>query len=344
MTTLFFNQVEEQVINQVNNNLPTQEEILLSQADENVYLNPISNNTEYFEPLNDEKTKGITLQQLAASSDIVNKDGELNNGVNAYTLINTITEYCNSIGLNNQIKDIFVADNKNKALGNGISINKQLCQQYQEINQTNNIPFAAATFNRVFANINLTAFSNNTHIANIVIATNQKGLQIAIGANCFACRNQTILRSENYITTYGKEKFKTLEDFINAAKKMIFEYSFDDDLKRMEQMKQITIQPNEIYQIIGELTSIRVASDSRIKELNKLVTDEVAPFNNTQINRFTESLLLTYNRNKRLSLYDLYQSATALYKVASMDLPNILPQNKAFAKFISLRYDLDLMN
>ena len=45
----------------------------------------------------------------------------------------------------------------------------------------------------------------------------------SIGANCFACRNQTILRSENYITTYGKEKFKTIEDFILAAKKMIFE-------------------------------------------------------------------------------------------------------------------------
>ena len=341
MTTLFFNQVEEQVINQVNNNLPTQEEILLSQADENIYLNPISNNTEYFEPLNDEKTKGITLQQLAASSDIVNKDGELNNGVNAYTLINTITDYCNSIGLNNQIKDIFVADNKNKALGNGISINKQLCQQYQEYNQTNNIPFAAATFNRVFANINLTAFSNNTHIANIVIATNQKGLQIAIGANCFACRNQTILRSENYITTYGKEKFKTIENFILAAKKMIFEYSFDDDLKRMEQMKQITINPSDLYQIIGELTSIRVAHDSRIKELNKLVSDDIAPLNATQINRFTESLLLTFQRNKIITLYDLYQSATALYKVASMDLPNILPQNKEFAKYIFNRFNMN---
>lgn len=343
MTTLFFNQVEEQVINQVNNQ-PTAEEILLSQADENVYLQPISDNTEFFAPLNEEKTKGITLEQLAKSSDIVNKDGELNNGINAYNLINTITDYCNSIGLNNEIKDLFVADNKNKALGNGISINKQLCQQYQEYNQTNNIPFSAVTFNRVFCNINLTAFANSTHIANIVIATNQKGLQIAIGANCFACRNQTILGSKQMVTTYGKEKFKTLEDFINAAKKMIFEYSFEDDINKLEQMKRITIQPNEIYQIIGELTSIRVASDSRIKELNKLVTDEVAPFNNTQINRFTESLLLTYNRNKRLSLYDLYQSATALYKVASMDLPNVLPQNKAFAKFISLRYDLDLMN
>ena len=109
----------------------------------------------------------------------------------------------------------------------------------------------------------------------------------------------------------------------------------------MEQMKRITIQPNEIYQIIGELTSIRVASDSRIKELNKLVTDEVAPFNNTQINRFTESLLLTYNRNKRLTVYDLYQSATTLYKVSTMDLPNVLPQNKAFANYIFSRFNIN---
>lgn len=340
MTTLFFNQVKEQVNNQVNN-LPTAEEILLSMADENVYLNPISDNTEYFEPLTEEKTKGITLEQLAASSDIVNKDGELNNGINAYNLINTITDYCDSIGLDYQIKDLFVADNKNKALGNGISINKQLCQQYQQYNNTNNIPFSAVTFNRVFANINLTNFSNNTHIANIVIATNQKGLQIAIGANCFACRNQTILRSENYITTYGKEKFKTIEDFILAAKKMIFEYSFDDDIKRMEQMKQITINPIDLYQIIGELTSIRVAHDSRLKEVNKLVSDDIAPLNNTQINRFTESLLLTFQRNKIVTLYDVYQSATALYKVSTMDLPNVLPQNKEFANYIFSRFNIN---
>ena len=343
MTTLFFNQVEEQEINQVNN-LPTQEEILLSLADENVYLNPISDNTEYFEPLSEEKTKGITLEQLAASSDIVNKDGELNNGINAYNLITTITDYCNSIGLDNQIKDLFVADNKNKALGNGISINKQLCQQYQEYHQTNKIPFMAVTFNRVFAHINLTNFSNSTHIANIVVATNQNGLQIAIGANCYACRNQTILGQKQMVTTYGKEKFKSLEDFLNAAKRMIFDYSFDDDISKLEMMKRIPIHTADIYQIIGELTTIRVASDSRIKELNKLVTDDIAPLNASQINRFTESLLLTYNRNKRLTVYDLYQSATTLYKVSTMDLPNVLPQNKAFAKYIAMRYNIDLMN
>ena len=45
-------------------------------------------------------------------------------------------------------------------------------------------------------------------------------------------------------------------------------------------MKRIPINTADIYQIIGELTSIRVAADSRIKEINKLVSDDVAPFNN----------------------------------------------------------------
>ena len=146
------------------------------------------------------------------------------------------------------------------------------------------------------------------------------------------------------VTTYGKERYKSINDFIDATKRMIYEYSFDDDINRLNQMKQIEIQASEIYQIIGELTAIRVASDSRIKELNNLTPNDIAPLNASQINRFTESLLLTYNRNRRLTLYDLYQSATALYKVVSTDLPNILPQNKAFAEYIARRFNIELNN
>ena len=236
---------------------------------------------------------------------------------------------------------MFVADNKNKALGNGISINKQLCESYQKEHNTNNIPFAAATFNRVFCNINLTDFHNSTHIANIVVATNQKGLQVAIGANCFACRNQTILAAKQVCTTYGKDKYDNIEAFIQAVKDMIRNYSFDRDITILERMKGIDIAADQIYQIIGELTAMRVASDSRLKEVGEMA-ENIVPLNAAQINRFTESLLLTFKRNSRLSLYDLYQSATMLYKVYSMDLPNIVPQNKAFADYILNRYNINI--
>lgn len=329
---------------QVINNEITVENILLSEADENQLLNPISDNNIDFQGFTEiEKTKGITLAQLKESADIVDIKGDLSNEINAYQLINQVTSICNEFGLTYEIKDLFVADNKNKALGNGISINKQLCEAYQIENQTNNIPFKAVTFNRVFANINLSDLSNSTHIANIVVASNQKGLQVAIGANCYACRNQTILGARNICTTYGtSDKIKNISDFIARVREMIRDYSFDRDVNILNKMKQIRIDSNTIYQMIGELTAIRCAFDSKIKSIKGLVSSDVYPLNQSQICKFTESLLLTFKAKDVLSLYDVYQSATALYKVASMDMPNVLPQNNAFANYLNNRYDLEM--
>lgn len=329
---------------QVINNEITVENILLSEADENQLLNPISDNNTYFEPFTEvEKTKGITLAQLKESSDIMDIKGDLSNEINAYQLINQVTSICNEFGLTYEIKDLFVADNKNKALGNGISINKQLCEAYQLENQTTNIPFKAVTFNRVFANINLTDMSNSTHVANIVVASNQKGLQVAIGAHCYACRNQTILGAKNMASTYGtSDKIKNINDFIERVREMIKDYSFDRDVNILNKMKQIRIDSNTIYQMIGELTAIRCAYDSKIKSIKSLINSDVYPLNQSQICKFTESLLLTFKTKGVLSLYDVYQSATALYKVASMDMPNVLPQNNAFASYLNNRYDLGM--
>lgn len=328
----------------VENKSITVENILLSEADENQLLNPISDNNIYFEPFTEtEKTKGISLQQLAESADIVDIKGTLSNEINAYQLINEVTNICQEYNLMYEIKDLFVADNKNKALGNGISINKQLCEAYQLENQTNNIPFKAVTFNRVFANINLSDLSNSTHVANIVVASNQKGLQVAIGAHCYACRNQTILGAKNICTTYGtSDKIKNISDFIERVRQMIREYSFERDVNILNKMKQIRIDTATIYQMIGELTAIRCAFDSKIKSIKSLINSDVYPLNQSQICKFTESLLLTFKNKGALSLYDVYQSATALYKVASMDLPNVLPQNNAFSSYLNERYNLDM--
>ena len=329
---------------QVINNEITVENILLSEADENQLLNQISDNNVDFQAFTEtEKTKGISLAQLKESADIVDIKGTLSNEINAYQLINEVTNICNEYNLMYEIKDLFVADNKNKALGNGISINKQLCEDYQLENQTTNIPFKAVTFNRVFANINLTDMSNSTHVANIVVASNQKGLQVAIGANCYACRNQTILGAKNICTTYGtSDKIKNVNDFITRVRQMIREYSFERDVNILNKMKQIRIDTATIYQMIGELTAIRCAYDSKIKTIKGLINSDVYPLNQSQICKFTESLLLTFKNKGTLSLYDVYQSATALYKVASMDLPNVLPQGSAFANYLNNRYDLGM--
>jgi len=123
---------------------------------------------------------------------------------------------------------------------------------------------------------------------------------------------------------------------------MIRDYSFDRDVNILNKMKQIKIDSNTIYQMIGELTAIRCAYDSKIKSIKSLINSDVYPLNQSQICKFTESLLLTFKNKGALSLYDVYQSATALYKVASMDMPNVLPQNNAFANYLNNRYNLEM--
>lgn len=320
------------------------EDVLLSLVDENKRILPISDNNVYFAPLDESKTKGITLAQLKASADLTDRDGNINNGINAFQLIMQVVELAKEYHADCQVTDLFVADNKNRVQGNGIAINKQMTEAYQKKTGTKDIPFAATTFNRVFCNITLTRYMTETHMANIVVATNQRGLQVAIGANCKACRNQTILGASHLVSSYGNGDRTQMDiaTFIQRVRMMIQGYRFADDMEILNAMKRIDITADDIFKMVGELTAIRVAFDSSNRSVKAMAEGTCYPLTQTQISRFTESLLLGYAQRHRVSLYDVYQSATALYKVASMDLPNILPQNQAFVNYISERYNLGI--
>lgn len=206
------------------------EDLLLSRADENSLIAPISDNCEYFAPLKEGKSRGITLQQLAAGSDIEDRNGDILNGINAYQLIGEVAQMAKAHHGEARITDLFVADNVNKTLGNGIAINKRIKDAYQQRTGTDNIPFAAATFNRVFCNIELSRQHTDTHVANIVVATNQQGLQVAIGAHCHACRNQTILGANHMVSNYGNRKPVSTQEFLGMVNLMLQGYRFVDDM------------------------------------------------------------------------------------------------------------------
>ena len=329
------------------------EDILLSLADENKRILPISDNNVSFPRLQGgegylSKARGITMEQLHASADLTDRDGNLSNGINAYTLITEVARMADEYHNRCVISDLFVADNKNKALGNGIAINEKITRAYQEKTHTEDVPFVATTFNRVFCNIQLVGQRTDTHVANIVVATNQRGLQVAIGANCHACRNQTILGATHLVSSFGngdsRRQTLDIEDFKRRVRLMIQGYSFDDDMRILEQMKRVEIDQETFTKVIGELTAIRVAFDSSIPTVHVMAqgAGNCYPMNSSQIQRFAESLMLTYARKGRMTVYDMYQSATQLYKVASMDMPNVLPQNVAFVNYLNDAYNLGI--
>ena len=88
------------------------EDILLSRADENAMIAPISDNTEWFAPLKEGKSRGITLQQLAAGSDIEDRNGNMLNGINAYQLIGEVVSMAKTHHGEAKITDLFAITDK----------------------------------------------------------------------------------------------------------------------------------------------------------------------------------------------------------------------------------------
>ncbi len=86
------------------------------------------------------------------------------------------------------------------------------------------------------------------------------------------------------------------------------------------------------------LTAIRVKCDSTEKELKDDRQYLTYPLNQSQINKLTEMLLLTSLRNGRVTVWDLYNTATEMYKPSAMDIPSALPQNRQMVRFIDEMY------
>lgn len=322
-----------------------QEDLLLSRADENALIAPISDNTEWFAPIKEGKSRGITMEQLAAGSDIEDRNGDILNGINAYQLIGEVAQMAHEAHGEVRITDLFVADNVNKTLGNGIAINKRIKDAYQKASGTDNIPFAAATFNRVFCNIELTGLHTNTHVANIVVATNQQGLQVAIGAHCHACRNQTILGASHLVSNYGGRKMDTAE-FLRAVALMLQGYRFVDDMEALRRMQAAKLDEQQVLMLMGYLRYLYAKYNSRDASIRGQVTgkNSIYPMDASQLNRLDQCIVQTEKalQGKPMSVYDIYQGATTIYKVVRTDMPNILPQNLAFVQTLDKVFDLGI--
>jgi len=322
------------------------EDLLLSRADENAMIAPISDNTEWFAPLKEGKSRGITMEQLMSGTDIEDRNGNIMNGINAPQLIMEVARMAKGYHGECRITDLFVADNVNKAQGNGIAINKAIKDAYQQRTGTENIPFKAATFNRVFCNIELSRLNTDTHVANIVVATNQQGLQVAIGAHCHACRNQTILGASHLVSSYGGRKTLDTQEFLRTVDLMLSGYRFVDDMEALRRMREVQLTDEHVLMLMGYLRYLYAKYNSRDASIRSQVTGNYAiyPMDASQLNRLDQSIVQTERSlgGRPMTVYDIYQGATTIYKVARTDMPNILPQNLAFVQTLNEVFNLNI--
>lgn len=286
------------------------------------------------------KVQTLTLDQLERTQ--LEKDvyGNPLRGIYHFALIQQIIQLCNEQNYDVEVYDLFAAQNKERQTP-GVVIIPEIEARYGER------AVEAHLLRRVFANIRLRDFDDEENTTNLAVAFHQKGIQVGFGNMVKICHNQCLLGASQYIATYGEkgggrrsqEEQITIPQVLDAVKSWLLDarHIIINEREKIARMKEIDVSADQMFKLIGLLTAIRVKCDTHITEIKD---NRVYPLNQAQISRFTEDMMLRYHNSQRITAWDLYNGATDLYKATSMDIPALLPQNRAMVSFLDEQFNL----
>lgn len=283
------------------------------------------------------RVQTLTLQQLERThkeNDIFNKPLR---GIYHFDLLNKVIDLAEKQHFNVEVYDLFAAQNKDRNCP-GVVLLPQVEAQFGER------AIEAHILRRVFANIRITDFDDETNTTNLAISFHQKGIQAGFGNMVKICHNQCMLNAEMYAATYGERGTGrgngiSIDEMLEVIKSWLIDarHIIVTDRERMERMKQVELTAEQVFVLIGMLTAIRVKCDTKVKSIHE---SRVYPLNQAQISRFTESLLVNYHEHGKTTVWDVYNAATDLYKADSMDIPQMLPQNRAMVSFLEEQFGI----
>lgn len=284
------------------------------------------------------RVQELSLAQLERTHKENDVYGKPLKGIYHYALLQSIIQMCNEQNYNVEVYDLFAAQNKDRNTP-GVVLLPQVEQQFGER------AVEAHILRRVFANIRLTDFDDDGNTTNLAVAFHQKGIQVGFGSMVKICHNQCMLSPTQYISTYsekgtGRGNGVTIPEVLDTVKSWLLDarHIIVTEREKIEKMKAIECDANQLFMLIGMLTALRVKCDTHEKEIKESRT---YPLNQAQISQFTESLLLRYHREQRVSVWDVYNAATDLYKANTMDIPALLPQNRAMVSFLDEQFNLN---
>lgn len=264
-----------------------------------------------------------TLRRTHKENDIY---GQPVKGIYHYEVIQRMADLCEKHNLNYEVEEIFAAQNKNKNQP-GVVVLPQVEREFgvQAVE--------AHILRRIYATIRINDWETDELTTTLVVAFHQDGIQAAIGPCVKICHNQCILSPERSVANYGRDKVTTEELFDRVDEWLSnFHTNMTEDRERIKRLKSKVVSPTELYAFIGLLTAIRVSHDSTDKRLSSQV--DTYPLNQGQISVFTEDLLKLNLEKGKITLWDIYNVATELYKPGRTDIPAMIPQNGALAELL----------
>ena len=303
---------------------------ILSKAAEDMVAVPSSVNEDKFFDFEKAKTQAITLEQLSRTHREDDVYGNPLRGIYHFDLFNKVIDECTELGYNVEVYDMFAAQNRDRQSPGGVRL-----PQVEAVKGQHAVE--AHILRRVYANIRITDFDNDETTTNVAVAFHQKGIQIGFGPNVMICHNQCMLSPELYMSSYSEKGKKgsgmdvaamldTLKSWLVDARHII-----ETDRERIAKMKETRITAEQMFLLIGLMTATRVKADTSRKSIRENIT---YPLNQSQITLFTEDMLEAYHDKEFVTAWDMYNSATNLYKANRMDIPALLPQNRAMVNFM----------
>lgn len=302
----------------------------LSKAAEDMVAVPSSVNEDKFFDFEKAKTQAITLEQLSRTHREDDVYGNPLRGIYHFDLFNKVIDECTELGYNVEVYDMFAAQNRDRQSPGVVRL-----PQVEAVKGQHAVE--AHILRRVYANIRITDFDNDETTTNVAVAFHQKGIQIGFGPNVMICHNQCMLSPELYMSSYSEKGKKgsgmevaamldTLKSWLVDARHII-----ETDRERIAKMKETRITSEQMFLLIGLMTATRVKADTSRKSIRENIT---YPLNQSQITLFTEDMLEAYHDKEFVTAWDMYNSATNLYKANRMDIPALLPQNRAMVNFM----------
>lgn len=303
---------------------------ILSKAAEDMVAVPSSVNEDKFFDFEKAKTQAITLEQLSRTHREDDVYGNPLRGIYHFDLFNKVIDECTELGYNVEVYDMFAAQNRDRQSPGVVRL-----PQVEAVKGQHAVE--AHILRRVYANIRITDFDNDETTTNVAVAFHQKGIQIGFGPNVMICHNQCMLSPELYMSSYSEKGKKgsgmdvaamldTLKSWLVDARHII-----ETDRERIAKMKETRISAEQMFLLIGLMTATRVKTDTSRKSIRENIT---YPLNQSQITLFTEDMLEAYHDKEFVTAWDMYNSATNLYKANKMDIPALLPQNRAMVNFM----------
>lgn len=302
----------------------------LSKAAEDMVAVPSSVNEDKFFDFEKAKTQAITFEQLSRTHREDDVYGNPLRGIYHFDLFNKVIDECTELGYNVEVYDMFAAQNRDRQSPGVVRL-----PQVEAVKGQHAVE--AHILRRVYANIRITDFDNDETTTNVAVAFHQKGIQIGFGPNVMICHNQCMLSPELYMSSYSEKGKKgsgmevaamldTLKSWLVDARHII-----ETDRERIAKMKETRITAEQMFLLIGLMTATRVKADTSRKSIRENIT---YPLNQSQITLFTEDMLEAYHDKEFVTAWDMYNSATNLYKANRMDIPALLPQNRAMVNFM----------